>query len=546
MRKVEVAVVGAGPAGLTVASEIANRGGKVLILDENAKPGGQLFKQLHKFFGSSRHLAKERGFKIAQSLVQQAQEAGVEIWFDAIVIGIFEDRVLGVVHKGKLQKLQADRIVLATGASEKALAFPGWTLPGVMGAGAAQTMMNIHGILPGKRILMVGSGNVGLIVSYQLLQAGAKVEAVVEAAPKVGGYQVHADKIRRIGVPIYLSYTVKEAFGDSRVEGAILIQLDENGRPIAGTEREIAVDTVCLAVGLSPMAELTWVAGCQFTYINDLGGHVPLHNEAMATTVPGIYVAGDVAGIGEASSAIEEGRLAGIAIAADLGYLPNSEAEHLKEQTRKELDALRQGPVGGRVGQAKRALLDAHATYIARQAGREVKERAEATWTGSAPEAPRARAEVPSAERRAQGPVAVIECYEEIPCDPCEEACHQGAIFVGEPITSLPHLKAERCNGCGLCIPACPGLAIFVIDESYSEDEATIMLPYEFLPLPHKGMTVKALDLQGQLVGEARVLEVRNPKAYDCTPVIKIAVSKELSMTVRHIALDEPKERSTV
>jgi Fe-S-cluster-containing hydrogenase component 2 len=167
-----------------------------------------------------------------------------------------------------------------------------------------------------------------------------------------------------------------------------------------------------------------------------------------------------------------------------------------------------------------------------------MKERAESSWTESATEVPRSVPEVPGAERRAQGPVAVIECYEEIPCNPCEEACNQGAIFVGEPITSLPDLEAERCNGCGLCIPACPGLAIFVIDESYSEEESTIMLPYEFLPLPRKGMTVKALDSQGQVVGEARVLEVRNPKAYDCTPVIKIEVPKELSMTVRHIALD--------
>ena len=536
MRKVEVAVIGAGPAGLTAAIEIANRGGEVLIVDENAKPGGQLFKQLHKFFGSRRHRAKERGFKIAQSLVQQAQEAGVEMWFGAPVIGIFEDRVLGVVHEGKLRNLQADRIVLATGASEKALAFPGWTLPGVMGAGAAQTMMNIHGILPGKHILMVGSGNVGLIVSYQLLQAGAKVEAVVEAASKVGGYQVHADKIRRMGIPIYLSHTVKEALGDSRVEEAILVQLDENWQPVADTEREIAVDTVCLAVGLSPMAELAW-GTVQFTYINDLGGHVPLHNEDMETTVPSIYVAGDVAGIGEASTAMEEGRLAGIAIAEDLGYIPTAEAEYLKEQTRKELDALCQGPVGGRVGRAKRALMDAYVAYIAQQAGREVEKRAELAWTGSVFERPRPAPEVPDAERRAQG-LAAIECYEDIPCDPCEEACPFGAILIGEPITSVPQLKPELCTGCGLCIPACPGLAIFVIGESYSEDEATIMLPYEFLPLPHKGITVKALDRQGQLVGEARVLEVRNPKAYDRTPVVKIAVSKELSMTVRHIALD--------
>lgn len=534
MRNVEVAVVGAGPAGLTAAIEIARRGGKVLVVDENSRPGGQLFKQLHKFFGSSRHRAKERGFKIGESLVQQAKETGVETWFDAQVIGIFEDRVLGVVHEGKLQKLPADRIVLSTGASEKALAFPGWTLPGVMGAGAAQTMMNVYGILPGKHVLMIGSGNVGLIVSYQLLQAGAKVEAVVEALPKVGGYQVHADKIRRAGVPIDLSHTVKEAFGDGCVEGAILVKLDENGRPIAGSEWEIAVDTICLAVGLSPMAELAWMAGCQSTYISDLGGQVPLHNEDMETTVPGIYVAGDMAGIGEASSAIEEGRLAGIAIAAELGYIPTAEAERLKEETRQELDALCQGPVGGRVGRAKRALMDAYPTDLARKAGREAGEGAKPTRTESADEVPRPA----PAEQKAQGPVAVIECYEEIPCDPCEEACKRGAIIIGEPITSRPYLKAERCNGCGLCIPDCPGLAIFVIDESYSENEATIMLPYEFLPLPGKGMTVKALDRQGQAVGEARVLEVRNPESHDCTPVVKIAVPKKLSMTVRHIALD--------
>ncbi len=538
MRNVEVAVVGAGPAGLTAAIEIAKRGGKVLVVDENSKPGGQLFKQLHKFFGSSRHRARERGFKIGQSLVHQAEESGVETWFEAQVIGIFEDRVLGVVHEGGLQKLQAARIVLSTGAAEKALAFPGWTLPGVMGAGAAQTMMNVHGILPGKHVLMIGSGNVGLIVSYQLLQAGARVEAVVEALPKVGGYQVHADKIRRAGVPIHLSHTVKEAFGDGHVEGALLVKLDGNGRPMAGTEWELAVDTICLAVGLSPMTELTWMAGCQATYIGELGGHVPLHNQDMETTVPGIYVAGDMAGIGEASSAIEEGRLAGIAIAAELGYIPLAEAERLKEETRRELDALRQGPVGGQVGRAKRALVDEYSAHLARQAGREVEERAESTRTGSAVEVSPPAPEEPDAAQRAQGPVAVIECYEEIPCDPCEEACRRGAIIVGEPITSLPHLKAERCNGCGLCIPDCPGLAIFVIDESYSENEATIMLPYEFLPLPGQGMTVKALDRQGRAVGEARVLEVRNPEFYDCTPVVKIAVPKELSMTVRHIALD--------
>jgi len=142
---------------------------------------------------------------------------------------------------------------------------------------------------------------------------------------------------------------------------------------------------------------------------------------------------------------------------------------------------------------------------------------------------------MPSEERLEQGAVAVIECAQEIPCNPCEEACPKGAIRVGEPITNLPVLASDKCTGCGLCIPVCPGLAIFVVDMTYSDQEATLQLPYEFLPLPEKGEMVTALDREGRAVCSARVVNVRNPKKFDHTPVITIAVLRDQAMNVRNI-----------
>ena len=142
---------------------------------------------------------------------------------------------------------------------------------------------------------------------------------------------------------------------------------------------------------------------------------------------------------------------------------------------------------------------------------------------------------VPSAERLAKGKVAVIECWQQIPCNPCEAACTKGAISIGEPLTKLPVLTEDKCDGCTLCLPSCPGLAIFMVDMSYSNTEATVSLPYELLPLPKKGDTVKALDREGKAVGEAKVVQVTNPPRFNRTPIIRIAVPKALAMDVRNI-----------
>ncbi|MEA1963924.1 MAG: 4Fe-4S binding protein [Candidatus Aerophobetes bacterium] len=143
----------------------------------------------------------------------------------------------------------------------------------------------------------------------------------------------------------------------------------------------------------------------------------------------------------------------------------------------------------------------------------------------------------PPKERLEKGPVAVIECFQRIPCDPCYTACRRGAIEEFEDINDLPRIDFERCNGCSVCVSKCPGLAIFIVDETYSEKEALIKLPFEFLPLPQKGEEVDALNRQGEVVGEAKVVKVQNGRYEDKTPVISILVPKKLSMEVRNIRL---------
>lgn len=357
MKTTQVAVIGAGPAGLAAAIEVARAGGQVTIIDENAKPGGQLFKQIHKFFGAREHMAGVRGFHIGEQLLAETKKLNVEVLLDSPVYALFPDKTVGYIHNKKEVCLQAEKIVIASGAAENALAFPGSTLPGVMGAGAAQTLINVNRVLPGKKILMIGSGNVGLIVSYQLMQAGAEVLALIEAAPQIGGYGVHAAKIRRAGVPIYVSHTVKRVIGEDQVESVEIVELDSQWQPVAGSEKILAVDTVCISVGLTPLTELAWLMGCEFAFIPSLGGHVPKHDLNMETTVPGVFIAGDISGVEEASTAMEEGRLAGTACAEALGLFDREKARELKTIIWDRMNALRTGPFGEGRRKAKDKLI---------------------------------------------------------------------------------------------------------------------------------------------------------------------------------------------
>lgn len=211
---------------------------------------------------------------------------------------------------------------------------------------------------------MIGSGNVGLIVSYQLMQAGAKIAGIVEAQPKINGYAVHASKLTREGIPIYTGYTVVEAYGKERLEEAVIGRVNPDWSIIPGTEMTLEVDTIAIGAGLKPLTGLAHMAGCQLTYDRFLGGWAPIHNENMETTVEGIYIAGDSTGVEEANTAIEEGKLAGTAIAQKLGRISESDAEEFKRAAWVRLGGLREGAHGAERTEAKTRQLKAYAEYM--------------------------------------------------------------------------------------------------------------------------------------------------------------------------------------
>lgn len=357
--KVPLAVVGAGPAGLSAAVCAGRLGVRTMVFDENDTAGGQLIKQTHMFFGSREHYARVRGIDIGRKLLDELRGLPVEVHTGVTVLGLYGDRILSLLKDGRHSRLAADAVVLATGASENVLAFEDCDLPGVYGAGAVQTLMNVHGVVPARRVLMVGAGNIGLIVSYQLLQAGVEVAAVIEAAGEIGGYHVHAAKIRRAGVPILTSHTILRALGRERVEAAEICRVDSDWQPVRGTERTVEVDAVCLAVGLTPNCELALQAGCAQTHLPELGGWVALHDDDLMTALPNVFIAGDASGIEEASTAMLEGRLAGISAAERLlPDLDRSEVRRLKDEARRGLTELRAGPFGERPRTGKRRMLE--------------------------------------------------------------------------------------------------------------------------------------------------------------------------------------------
>lgn len=355
----DILVVGGGPAGLCAALESAKYGVKVILVDENYRLGGQLIKQTHKFFGSKDEMAGKRGIDIAKGLEDLIRKnKNIKVLLRSTVFGYYESKknhLFGIAERlddlsEKIYKVECKNAIIATGASENMLVFPNNDLPGVYGAGGVQTLVNVYGVKPGEKVLMVGSGNVGLIVSYQLLQAGVEVKAVVEALPKIGGYFVHAAKLRRFGVPIYVSHTLKEVHGKDKVEGATIVKLDKNWNEIPGTEKRVDCDVVCLAVGLSPSTRLVSQTGADISYIPEAGGFVALHNDYMETSKEGIFVAGDLSGIEEASIAMIEGKIAGLAAVERLGVkIDKSKMNNYQER----LKELRAGPFGERGRKAK-------------------------------------------------------------------------------------------------------------------------------------------------------------------------------------------------
>lgn len=300
-KSVEVLIIGGGPAGLSAAQELGKAGVSVLLVDDKDKLGGKLVLQTHRFFGSSEAVyAGTRGIDIATKLEAQARAyPSVEIWENSTALAIFEDHSVGILRAGTQYVLVQPQVLLvAAGARERSLAFPGNTLPGVYGAGAFQTLVNRDLIRPCENLFIVGGGNVGLIAGYHAIQAGIHVAGLVEAAPNCGGYRVHLDKLVRSGVPVMTSHTVLEAVGDQCVEKIRIAQVDKDFKPILSSVREYACDTILIAVGLDPVNEFI--------------------RKAEEVGLP-VFSAGDAQEIAEASAAIFSGRIAGAEIAEKLG-----------------------------------------------------------------------------------------------------------------------------------------------------------------------------------------------------------------------------------
>jgi len=350
----DVLVIGGGPAGLSAALTTAEHGLNTVLVNEHFKLGGQLLKQTHKFFGSKDLFGGLRGYQIGEELSKKTLEnQNIRVLLQTVAYGIFRGGWVGLASKNKLYRVKPRAVIIASGASENYLMFPGNDMPGVMGAGGAQTLMNEYGILPGDEVLTVGSGNVGLIVSYQLLQAGAKVKAIVEILPEIGGWFVHAAKVRRYGVSILTGHTLRAVWGKERVEGATIVKVDEKFKPIPGSEKDIECDLVLLAVGLTPDTRLFAQAGAVMKWIPEVGGPVPLRTKYLEVSIPHMFVAGDASGIEEATTAILEGEIAGLSAIAKLSD-PRSEISERREKLLRFLwDEYRASPLLSRARAGK-------------------------------------------------------------------------------------------------------------------------------------------------------------------------------------------------
>ncbi len=298
---IEVLVIGAGPAGLSATKILGENNVKVILIDDKAELGGKLVLQTHKFFGSQEDVyAGKRGINIAEILGNFVEAIpNVQVWLNSVCLAVFSDGLVGILKNNEEYTLIKTKFLLiATGAREKMLVFPGNTLPGVYGAGAFQTLVNRDLIKVADKIFIVGGGNVGLIAGYHAIQAGIEVVGLIEALPKCGGYKVHEDKLRRLGVPIYTNHTILSANGENNVKSITIAQIDKSFNIISGTEITFACDTILIAVGLNPVDEFYHKA-IEFGFK--------------------VWIAGDAQEIAEASAAIFTGRIEAFRILEAVG-----------------------------------------------------------------------------------------------------------------------------------------------------------------------------------------------------------------------------------
>lgn len=352
--KVDVAIVGAGPAGLIASIELAKNGMKVVVIDEYYRSGGRLLGQLYEDTKSEKKRMWD-GKEIANHLMDEALSLGVQILCKTTVWKIKSNCLF--ISNSEIKEIHSKAIILATGAIEKALPIPGWQKVGVIAVGAAQTFTNLHRVKIGNRVLFVGIDPLSISVAMEMKKAGIHVVGMMLPAPslmtgeksnpqdvleqllmvahmapnyffRIAGKLVKG-KIKKLivnllkfnliqimGIPLYFRKAVTQINGQREVESVSVSNLSTNGE-LSRIETKLEVDTVCLSGGLLPLVDLSQVANCILVDIPELGGIVPLHNKYLKTSVEGIYVAGNITGIEGAKVAMAQGKLAAFSLLHD-------------------------------------------------------------------------------------------------------------------------------------------------------------------------------------------------------------------------------------
>ena len=294
--QVDVLVIGAGPAGLAAAISAKKAGvDRLIVLEREDHPGGILRQCIHNGFGLHRFNEELTGPEYAQRDIDTANEMGIDIRTGVTVLNVSGDkRVTAVSRENGLQVFQAKSVVLAMGCRERprgALAIPGTRCAGIYSAGTAQKFVNLEGYMPGRKVVILGSGDIGLIMARRMTLQGAKVLACVELMPYSSGLNRNIVQcLQDYDIPLYLSHTVIDIHGKERLTGVTVAKVDENRKPIPGTEIEFECDTLLLSVGLIPENELSAGAGVEMSPVTS-GAVV---SDTLETSVPGIFACGNV------------------------------------------------------------------------------------------------------------------------------------------------------------------------------------------------------------------------------------------------------------
>lgn len=354
-----VTIVGAGPAGIAAALTLAEYGVPAILIDEAEHIGGQYYKHFGVAPGSSRGRELDQLRQQGRERLTALERSPVEVRLGTTVWGFFEPNRLALVADDQVEVLEAPSVLIATGAIERVAAFPGWTLPGVMTAGAAQRVLSHDGVLPGRRFVLAGTGPLLLAIATQIVEAGGDVAAVVDCvgltAPVRGLRHAQAvvgqprrlrqwaeyrRALRRAGVPYFHDYTVVEARGEGELREVVIAGKDAEWNIRPETRQVLEADTLCVHFGFTASTELAQVAGCALAFARERGGWYVAHDDGMRASLPGFYVAGQVSGIGGADLAEATGALAGLTIAYDRGVIS---AEVYHRETRPLRRTIRQG-----------------------------------------------------------------------------------------------------------------------------------------------------------------------------------------------------------